>query len=86
MMDDESSESMEPMEIPQGSRPTLIFGDNQISLQHSVGQVERSLHAKTQLFPYSHFDTLPAFDGQTDGHTTANAEVAQRRAVRKLGT
>ena len=48
---------------------TLIFGDTQISLQHSVGYVEESLHAKNQLDSSSPFHATPAYDGQTDGQT-----------------
>ena len=33
--------------VPEGN--TLIFGHTHISLQYSVGQVEESPHAKTQL-------------------------------------
>ena len=47
----------------------FIFGGTQISLEHSVGQMVGSLHAKTQLDPSSRFDTIPACDGQTDTHT-----------------
>jgi len=43
-----------------------------ISLKHSVGLVERSLHAKTQLDPSNHFNRTPTCDRhrhrQTDGH------------------
>ena len=48
----------------------MIFGDAHISLQHSVRQVEGNLHAETQLDSSSRFDTVPACDRQTDGHTT----------------
>jgi len=46
----------------------LIFGDNRISFQHSVGLVEGSSHAKTQLDSFSRFSRTPTCDGRTDGH------------------
>ena len=52
--------------VPEGS--TVIFGDTQISLFQSVGQVGGSIRAKNQLDSCSRFDTTPACDGQTDAH------------------
>jgi len=61
--------------VPEAS--TLIFGDTQIYLQRSVEEVEGSLHVKYQLDSSSRFDTTPACDGPTDGHTmTANIALA----------
>jgi len=65
--------------VPEGSY--FIFGITLISLKHSVERVERSLYDKTQLDPYSRFDTIPACDRQTDSHRpTANtrASIASR--------
>ena len=49
-------------------------GDTRISLQHNVGQVERSLRAQNQLDSFSGFDAISACDKRTarrtDGHTT----------------
>ena len=61
--------------VPEAS--TQIFGDTQIYLQRSVEEVEGSLHVKNQLDSSSRFDTTPACDGRTDGHTmTANIALA----------
>jgi len=48
------------MEVP------LFFGDTQITLQHSVVEVEK---LKKTLHLSSRFNTIPACDGQKDGHT-----------------
>ena len=54
-------------EVPKGT--TLIFGDTQVSSQHSVGSVEGSLLTKSQVDSSSRFDTIPACDGRTDEQT-----------------
>jgi len=55
--------------VPEGS--TLIFEDTQISLLHSVGQVEGSLCVKNELDPWFwHNNSLWQTERQTDGHTT----------------
>jgi len=46
------------------SERSTLLKDTRISLQHSMGQMEGNLHSSNR------FDTIPAFDGQTDGHTT----------------
>ena len=54
-----------------------------------MGQVEGSLHAKTQLDSSSCYETTPAFDGQndrqtdgrTDGHITTTAYTALAYSV-----
>ena len=46
----------------------LIFWGTQISLQHSVGKVERSSHVKEQIDLFSRFDKTPTCDRQTDRH------------------
>jgi len=52
--------------LGQSSRgKDLNFGDTEISLQHSVGQMEESLRAKNQLDSSSRFDTIPACEEQT---------------------
>ena len=56
---------------PRGKYP--YFGVNQISLKHSVGQVEGSLHAKNQLNPFSHFSRTRTCDGQTDTQTQGHS-------------
>ena len=48
------------MEVP------LFFGDTQITLQHSVVEVEK---LKKTLHLSSRFNTIPACDGQKDIHT-----------------
>jgi len=53
--------------VREGS--ALIFGDNRISFQHSVGLVEGSSHAKTQLDLFSRFSRTPTCDGRTDERT-----------------
>jgi len=52
---------------PRGEYPSSCR--YQISLQHSVGYVERNLPAKNQLDSSSRFDTIPACGGQTSGRT-----------------
>ena len=52
-----------PREVPN-------FGDTQISLQHSAGWVEGSLHTKYQFDSSSHFDTMPACNRRTEGRHT----------------
>jgi len=47
----------------------LIFVDTWISLKHSVGLVERSPHAKTQIIPSIRFDRTPTCDRHRHGHT-----------------
>jgi len=53
------------------------FGDTRISLKRSVGYVERTVHAKNQLGPFSRFDTIPAY--VTDRR--ADTERRQRRPI-----
>jgi len=43
--------------VPEES--ARIFEVTRISLKHTVGQVEGSLHAKNQLNPFSHFSRTP---------------------------
>ena len=43
----------------------LFFVDICITLKHSVGLVERSLHAKNQINPSIPFDRTPTCDRQT---------------------
>jgi len=50
--------------VPEES--TLIFGDTQISLQHTLGQMEGSFYANSQLNSSSHFNTILACDRRTD--------------------
>jgi len=45
------------------------FADTRISLQHSVGQVEGSLHC-VNLYPSSRFDEMPAYDTIRDANLT----------------
>ena len=56
------------------------FGDSQIYLKYSLGQIKGSLHTKNQLDSSSRFDTISACgrraDGRTDKHTnTANTSL-----------
>ena len=53
--------------VSEGS--TLIFVDTWISLKHSVGLVERSPHAKTQIISSIRFDRTPTCDRHRHGHT-----------------
>jgi len=59
------------------------FRVTQISLQHSIGYVEGSLHAKNQLNPLRRFNRTPTCDGhttqthtQTKGHSIYRASIA----------
>jgi len=65
--------------LGQGSRrkyPNFWRHPNFLTAQ-CVGYVEGSVHAKYQLDSPGHFDTIPACDRQTDGHTmTANTTLA----------
>jgi len=45
------------------------FGGTRISLQHSVGQVEGSSHAKKQPDLFSHFNRTLTRDRQTHSHS-----------------
>ena len=72
--------------VPKGN--TLIFGDTQIFLKHSVVQVEESFHAKTSsIRPVVSIQRRLVTDGQTDGHmTTAYTATAWRRAAKIVNT
>jgi len=71
------------VELPQRNFLSPQFGTkfqkkvpNFLTVQ-CVGYVEGSVRAKYQLDSSGHFDTIPACDGQTDGHTmTANTTLA----------
>ena len=56
--------------VPEGTK--LIFGGTWISLKHSLGWIKGSSHAKNQLYPSSHFDTIPGFDGWADRGRMSN--------------
>ena len=66
------SESGVQDKVPEGS--ALIFGDNRICLQHSVGRVEgSSTPKKTSLIRSSvSIEHRLVTDRQTDGHTQAH--------------
>ena len=52
-------------------------------MKHSIGLVERSLHAKNQINPFIPFDRTPTCDNLTDRQTqtwTQGHRLAQRRA------
>ena len=54
--------------LPEGS--TFIFGDGQISLQHSVGQVKGSRYTKKQLDSLRHLNRTPTVTDHGWYHTT----------------
>ena len=61
--------------VTEGS--TLIFGVTRISLKHSIMIGREKPPYKNQINPFNRFDTTPACDRETDGHsTTANTALA----------
>ena len=65
--------------VPEGSRP--IFGNTQLSLQHSVGHVEGSLHAKEparSVQPFRYVGLIPTCDRQTPDDGEYRASIASR--------
>ena len=60
--------------VPEGSN--FIFVDTRISLNHRVGLVDRSLHAKKQINPFIPFDTTPTCGRQTDRQTDTDTIVS----------
>ena len=59
-------------------------GDSRLPLQQNVGQVKGSVHAKTELGPFSRLDTTPACDRQTDRQTQSRTQhiPCERNVVR----
>ena len=65
--------------VAQTEGSALIFLDTQISLQHSVGQVEGSLHAKPQLDSSGHFVTIGRMtDRRTRDYSLYRTSIASR--------
>ena len=54
---------------------------NFIAAQCSIGSVEESLHAKTQLYSSICFDTIPACGRQTDKQTDGRTDKRRQQIV-----
>jgi len=63
----------------------LFCVDTIISLEHRVGWVEGSSHARKQLDSFSRFDRIPTCDRQTDRQTDTGPQLVPALAQRRAG-